>query len=273
MIKQIKSIDEVMSFCQSFVGDNIFSDPTLENEEQFKCNLVRSIEDTEKHHTIGVYQNNRLIGLFAFLTLKDENYLEMLVGLSKDKNAYIEMMEYLKENYVGCQIDFVYNPRNTIIADVLRNYGAIFDPEQIKYKLVKEKVQRTNLNIVPYSDEYKEGYKKIHSTTCYWTAKKVIEAIDRFNIFLALDENQKVVGYIDVTHCFEENEPYDLFVCEEYRCQGYGRALLGKAIENNGKKKMMLLVYFDNTPARHLYESMGFVIDEFGGSTTANLKL
>ncbi len=50
---------------------------------------------------------------------------------------------------------------------------------------------------------------------------------DRFSVYVALD-NEKVIGYIDVTNCFKENEPYDIYVKEEFRnkvlddAQGYG---------------------------------------------------
>jgi len=71
----------------------------------------------------------------------------------------------------------------------------------------------------------------------------------------------------------EENEPFDLFVCKEFRNRGYGRALLHKAIQENVPQKMMLMVDVDNAPARHLYQSMGFVTDPCGGCAIAYLQL
>ena len=76
-------------------------------------------------------------------------------------------------------------------------------------------------------------------------------------MLLAVDAG-RVVGYLDVTRCFEENEPYDLLVLEEYRRRGWGRRLLARALELNRPSGMMLLVDADNVPALTLYESMGF---------------
>ena len=86
-------------------------------------------------------------------------------------------------------------------------------------------------------------------------------------------EDGVVTGYIDVTHCFAENEPFDLLVKEEYRRKGYGRQLLAKALLENEPKDMMLLVDFDNEQAINLYESMGFIKKEKGNLLTAYWKV
>ena len=52
------------------------------------------------------------------------------------------------------------------------------------------------------------------------------EAPDRFRVFLAVD-NGLVVGYLDVTNCFEENEPFALKVKETYRRRGWGEKASG----------------------------------------------
>ena len=103
----------------------------------------------------------------------------------------------------------------------------------------------------------------------YWTGEKVVQAQDRFRTFLAIHDG-KVVGYMDVTYIFEENEPVDLFVLEEYRRMGYGRKLLAKALEMNVPNAMMLLVDIDHDPAIHLYESMGFAKVQGQNNLTAH---
>ena len=95
---------------------------------------------------------------------------------------------------------------------------------------------------------------------------------ESIGVFLALDGSQ-VVGYLDVTYCFEENEPYDLFVCEAYRRRGYARALLTRAIEANGEKKLSVLVDRDDAAALGVYASMGFEEDPSARSRTAHLNL
>ncbi len=112
----------------------------------------------------------------------------------------------------------------------------------------------------------------MHNTDMYWTAEKVAKCPDRFNVFLAVDQGN-VIGYIDVTNCYEENEPYDIVVKEKYRRGGWGRKLLGKVLKENEPNSMMLLVDIDNEPAMVLYESMGFVKAEGQNSLTAFWKM
>ena len=100
----------------------------------------------------------------------------------------------------------------------------------------------------------------MHSTDCYWTGDKVANALDTFNVFLAVDDGS-VVGYIDMTRNNEENEPFDLLVKADRRRLGWGRKLLAKAIEANRPKGMMSIVDVDNAPAIALYRSMGFSYD------------
>lgn len=107
------------------------------------------------------------------------------------------------------------------------------------------------------SGKYAQQYCDLHNKDMYWTGEKVADAQDRFRTFLAIHHG-KVVGYLDVTHTFQENEIYDLFVWKAYRRMGYGRKLLAKALEMNQPKGMMLLVDADNDPAIRLYASMGF---------------
>lgn len=89
MIKIIKSYDDCRDFASDFNGDPSFSDPMLCHEEQIQHNLIKPIEKTDRYCVFGVYRENQIIGLFAFLVLRDEHYIEMLVGLSREKEAYI----------------------------------------------------------------------------------------------------------------------------------------------------------------------------------------
>ena len=108
-----------------------------------------------------------------------------------------------------------------------------------------------------YAPEYQEQYLSIHHQETYWTGEKILSATDQFRVFLAIHEG-RVVGYLDVTYCFEQNEPYDLFVLEKYRGMGYGRKLLAQALKRNGPKGMMAMVDVEAVAAIRLFESVGF---------------
>ncbi len=273
MIKKMSDQELALGFARSFIGDYEFSDPMLSNEEQIECNLLKPLQEPERYCSIGVYQGETLIGLFVYLVIREEKYAEMILGLSKIEAAYSEMMEYLQSNFSGFHCDFVFNPRNKMLYRLLEEQGASFDKEQTKMVLQRIVPTRIPENIVPYTPYYWTGYQAIHDDTeRYWTAEKTVSRPDRFRVFLALDGDE-VVGYMDVTVGFDENEPFDLFVREDMRRKGYGRGLLAKAVEENRPKGMTCLVDYDNTAAINLYRSMGFVKDEFGGNLTAYMTL
>ncbi len=264
----IKSYEECRDFAAGFQCDPCFSDPMLTNEEQAQCNLLGAI-DRENRCVLGVYQGGQITGLFTFLVLRDEQYIEMLVGLSREREAYLEVFHYLEQCYPGYNADFVFNPGNYLLKELLESRNAEFEPEQQKMVLGTPVLGMDTTGVELYSEKYADQYFAIHNKDMYWTGEKVAAAQDHFHTFLAIHDG-KVVGYMDVTYIFEENEPFDLFVLKEYRRMGYGRKLLAKALEMNHPKGMMLLVDVDNDPAIHLYESMGFAKVQGQNNLTAH---
>lgn len=271
MLKKVTSVNEYMDFIHEINSDPNFSAPMLASQEQMQCNLLDA-PNKSAHQVWGSFRGEEIVGLFVFLVLEEESYIEMIVGLSRTIEAYEEMLAFLKETYKGYQVDFVYNPNNHLLHDLLQDEKAEFYPEQQKMVLKRDIPYKSSHQIELYSPKYREQYLSIHSNDGYWTADKVIDALDRFRILLAI-ENDEVVGYIDVTHKFDENEPYDMFVKEEYRNRGYGKAMLARAIELNKPKDMMLLIETDHTAVIALYESLGFIRSVGENSITAHVLL
>ncbi|MCM1190070.1 MAG: GNAT family N-acetyltransferase [bacterium] len=271
MLRILTGVNEYMSFINEVNSDPDFSDPMLQTQEQIQCNLLDA-SGKPTHQIWGIFDGEEIAGLFVFLVLEEESYLEMLVGLSRSPKAYEEMLSFLKAKYKGFQADFVYNPANSLLHRLLQDEGAEFYPEQQKMVLKEEIPYQSNHQVVLYSPEYREQYLSMHQADGYWTAEKVIAAADTFRIFLAL-ENGAAVGYLDVTYQQDENEPYDLFVKEEYRGKGYGKAMLAKAVELNRPKAMLLLADIDNAAAIGLCESVGFVKAVGENSITAQVLL
>ncbi len=269
MIKIIKSYDECRDFASCFNGDPNFSDPMLCHEEQLQNNLIKSIEKPDRHCILGIYRDEQMIGLFAFLVLRDEQYIEMLVGLSREKEAYLEVFHYLEQRYPGYSADFVFNPGNYLLKELLESRNAEFEPEQQKMVLGTPVLGLDTTGVELLSEKYKEQYCAIHNKDMYWTGEKVAAAQDRFRTFLAIHDG-KVVGYMDVTYTYDENEPFNLFVLEDYRRMGHGRKLLERALEMNQPKGMMLLVDVGNAPAIRLYASMGFAKVQGQNNLTAH---
>lgn len=269
MIRIIKTYEECKDFASGFNGDPNFSDPMLCDEEQVQCNLIKSIEKPDRHCPLGIYRGDQMIGLFVFLVLREEKYIEMLVGLSREKEAYLEALHYLEQCYPGFSADFVFNPGNYLLKELLDLRNAEHEQEQQKMVLGIPVLGIDTTGVELFSEQYTEQYCTLHNKDMYWTGEKVVQAKDRFRTFLAIHDN-KVVGYMDVTYTFKENEPFDLFVLEEYRRKGYGRKLLAKALEMNQPNGMMLLVDADNDPAIRLYESMGFTKVQGQNNLTAH---
>ena len=268
MIRIIKSYDECRDFASDFQKDPNFSDPMLCDEEQVQCNLIKAIDRTDRC-VLGVYQDTTMIGLLTFLILRDEQYIEMLVGLSREIEAYLEMFRYLEQCYPGFSADFVFNPGNYLLKELLDLRNAEYEPEQQKMVLGTPVLGIDTTGVELLSELYAEQYCAIHNKDMYWTGEKVMQAQDHFRTFLAIHDG-KVVGYMDVTYTYNENEPFDLFVLEEFRRMGYGRKLLAKALEMNQPNGMMLLVDADNAPAICLYESMGFAKVQGQNNLTAH---
>lgn len=270
-VKKICSFNECANFICNFNSDSSFSDPMLSNDEQIANNLIKAIENKENHCVIGIFKNNEMIGLFSFLVLTDEHYMEMLVGLSDDEKAYAVMFSYLKEHFCAYNADFVFNPNNYLLYNLLKQNGAEFDVEQQKMVYRNSVLNIDTAGIELLTEQYVYSYLEMHSKDSYWTGDKVIEATDRFHTFIAI-ENETVVGYLDVTYCFEENEPFDLLVKEDYRRKGYGRKLLAKALEMNADNGMMVFIEIDDEPAICLYQSVGFEKVNNQNSISAHLR-
>lgn len=271
MIKRIRDIEPYYDFITKVMQDTKYSDPMLCNEEQVKHNLMESVLN-EENDVIGIFKDNQMIGFFVFLKISSERYAEMIVGLSRSWEAYDELFVYLYQNYKGYTIDFVYNPNHDILNYRLKALGASFEIEQQKMKLATYQKCNRKHHIIVYDEQYKEGYLAIHNDEDkYWVGHKVIASLDRFRVILCIIDDE-VVGYVDITCSYEENEPFDVFVIPKYRNQSIATEMMSLAIELNGDKGLMLLVDVTNEVAIHVYEKLGFIKTN-GNNITAHLKI
>lgn len=271
MIRELTGVDRHMAFIRRLCAHPDFRDPMLCREAQLRHNLLDAHLDPA-NRILGVFDGERLTGLFVFLVLADERYTEMLAGLSDCPDTYAQLLPYLRGHYAGYRADFIYNPKNRLLHGVLEQAGAEFEPEQQKLVLQNEVPCPPDSRVVPYSPVWRPAYLAMHTVDRYWTGERVLAAPERFHVLLAM-ENGAPAGYLDLSYGQPENEPYDLFVRETSRRRGLGRALLARAVALNRPNAMSLLVDIDNTAAITLYESLGFVKADDENNITASLLL
>ena len=264
MIQKIFSFDEYEGFVNELAKHPQYSDPHFTYD---KNNLYCSLKSKDKHAYV-VLENGITKGLFVFIVLPDDRYVEMLIGFTKEEEAFIEMLEYMERNYCGYQMDFVFNPQNMAIYKPLKLKGAIFEPEQMKMIQGGFVPNVSTSNIETLSDRWMKQYYDLHNTDTYWTAKRIVSALDKFRVFLAVKDEQ-VLGYLDVQSCYDINEIYALYVKPEVVSQGYELALLANAIELNRPNQMMVVVDVDSREEVDLYTAAGFVKLEGHNSMTA----
>lgn len=267
MIKYIKDLTPFLDFISDVNADPDCSEPMLFTEDQMEVNLKKSL-NKPNNHVLGVWEDGVFTGLFDFLILEEERYIEMIVGLTRSKEAWEEIFAWLKRGYPGFQADFVFNPHNARLREILDQKGAEYEPEQEKLVLGDDLPVFDTTGIEPLNEKYLDQYLTMHNTDMYWTGDKVWAAKERFRTLLAVEDGA-VLGYADVTICFAENEVYDLWVKPEYRRRGWGRKLMARAIALNRPKGMMLLQDVGNYAANGLYRSVGFHIAEGANSVTA----
>lgn len=251
MIQIIKDSPAVAELVGKLVNDECFSTPLYDLAK------AKQVMERENCVVLGAYQDGTLIGVFSFLVLPDEKYLESMFLYSQQSKAYQELMAYLKDNYPSFEVWFVLNPNNHILRGLLEQKNAFFYTEQ-RYMEFTGELPNIPDSVVPYSESYRDAYIALHSCAGYWTGEKMLKALDRFAVFLSVIDN-KVVGYVDISTGDGTNEIFDILVDPQYRNQGIGKQLMKTAIRSNGENRLVLTVDVDNLPAIHMYEALGFV--------------
>ena len=253
MIQEIHSFDEYEDFIGELARHPLYSDPHFTYSKE---NLYRSLRGKDKY-VFAVLENGIIEGLFVWLVLPDDRYIEMIIGFTKKEEAFTEMLSYMERNYYGYSMDFVFNPLNAAISRPLKMKGAIFDSEQQKMILTGPTPNVSTSQIELLSEKWAKQYCNLHSTDTYWTAQRILAAQDKFRVLLAIKDGQ-IQGYLDVQSCFDINEIYALFMKPEAAQQGYELALLVKAIELNRPNQMMVVVDVNAKAEIELYTAAGF---------------
>ncbi len=267
MIKQIYELESYHDFIEQLKEDPHYSDPHY----LYAPDTLLKVFERDNRNVYAVFENDEVIGIFVVMVLPMDYYLEMLIGYSKEEQAYQELLNLMKQEYPGYQMDFVFNPMNDAIRNVLSGYHAHFDAEQMRMIADKPSAYKRRHHIELLSDKYTAQYCTMHIQDTFWTAEKVLQAKERFKVFVAIDDN-KVIGFIDVTYCFKQNEPYDVQVDDAYRGKDIEADLLSYALEQNYPNTMMVLVDVNQKAEIEIYEKVGFKPIVGQNSVTATIQ-
>ena len=267
MVRRIHSFDEYEDFIQELARHPSYSDPHFTYD---KDNLYRALKAKDEY-AYAVLENENTVGLFVWIVLQDDRYIEMLIGFTKKEEAFTEMLSYMEENYPGYHIDFVFNPLNEAISQPLKMKGATFDLEQQKMISARPIPNVSTAQIELLSEKWVEQYRSLHHANTYWTAERILSAKNGFRVLLAIKDRQ-VQGYLDVQCRYEVNEIYDLFVKPEASQQGHELALLAKAIELNKPHQVMVVVDVYAKAEIELFTAAGFTKMEGQNSITASYQ-
>lgn len=221
---------------------------------------------------LGSFAGETLTGLFVFLILEKDRYVQMLAGLTRSRKACAEALDFLTSRCAGYGADFVFNPRNAVLRALLKERGCIMDPEQLRLRWTREVPVSDLSGIFPLEEPHRARYCALHSRGVYWTAERVLAAPERFHVLLALDGGE-AVGYLDL-HCGEtEHEIYDLFVAETHRRRGYGKKLLAQAVQISRSRGLIAVLDADSSAALALFSTQGFVLEPGGEMQTARWEI
>lgn len=269
MIKQIKDVTPYAGFIRGFYSDSRFFAQSKTEKEVFE-KLQNQTSDPD-NIVLAAFCGEKITGLFVFLYLKEEKYMEMLTGISVDPDAYDMMLSYFCDKFPEHEIYFVFNPENELLKSRLQYRGAEFSTEQMKMALSGAIPPFDTDGVKLLTPEYYDQYIEAHNKDVYWTGDKVIKAKEKFKTLIITD-GATLAGYIDITYGRAENGIFDLLVKPEFRRKGYGRKLLIKALQINKPSGMRLEVDIDNIPAINLYNSAGFMPIEHQNVLTVLLK-
>ena len=123
MITEINNPKQYDAFINGLSSDPDFSDPHFAYDPD---NLYLAAKEKD-HHLYISEDNGHIDGIFVWLIIPEEKYVELIVGLSRSKEAWTAMIGHIEAANPGAQMDFVLNPGNTVLTEILKTRNAEFE--------------------------------------------------------------------------------------------------------------------------------------------------
>jgi len=183
---------------------------------------------------ITINDKNIISCVCCFNNEPNDKYLECIGGFFDDELDFDYILNYLRKNYSGYNIDFIYPIENETIIDYLKNINSKIEKLQVEYLInIKNYIHKETLyNIKELMDKDFLEYKNIHNDeNRYWTSDRIIKAFNIFKPYILL-KNNVIIGYIDVTYGKKLIEIYDLKIIEENNKYEYMESLIITVLNN-----------------------------------------
>ena len=212
---------------------------------------------------------NNILGLLALLVEPEDMYLEIVGGIfakNNYENVAKEFFQYIRNKYKGYHLDAAYPEENVQAKKFMGSIGAKLMDFDYEYRINKDDFKSLPKidSIIEINEKHYEDFIKHHNSInpgVYWTGEKLINALDKFDIFLAL-EDDKVMGSIVISKFNKKvDEIYFLSVKEEKPNFDLEKNLLNKGINhafNTGTQELIFMVEKEGIRMMHICEELGF---------------
>lgn len=234
--------------------------------------ILAQFEKMDKHPNDKVLvctDGTNIQGILALLVEPENMFMEAIGGVFAEKNyaaVAMEFYEYMEENYPGYHFDAAYPEENQQAIDFIESIGAMIIDYDYELRVNKKKYIPIDEihHIIHLNEKYYKDFVDIHdkyNPNVYWTGDRLLMALDKFDIFIALD-SKRVVGSI-VTSKFNKNvrEIYLMAVEEGKRHLDYEIALINRTVGHafdNEAEEIMVMAEKNNLKLIKDYESLGF---------------
>lgn len=209
-----------------------------------------------------------ILGLLALLVEPEDKYLEFVGGVFAEDNFDAigeEFFKYIKGKYKGYHLDAAYPEENVQAIGFMESIGAKLMDFDYEYRINKDDFKSLYEvdNIIYINKKYNEDFINLHNRMnpdAYWTGEKLINALDKFDIFIAL-EDDKVIGSI-VTSKFNKEVDEIYFLSVENEDDHLEKALLNRGVSHafsNGTRELILMIGKEDAKLINICEEIGFI--------------
>ena len=238
------------------------------------CADFAFIIDNPDSILLGLVNDDVVTGVLGCFVNPDNNWVDCSGPFFKDEWNQEDakaMIAYAKSNLPkAAKFNFYFDTRNLNLHQLMESLSAERNDNEYILLLNKTnyKPRQIEQNIIAYNSNFENDVIKLKNNTwadSYITDKDLINSINKDrDVFCALDENGKFVGYGILKRYDDDNRmTAEVFaVAEHARGKGYGWALLNTVVDcafNKYNANIVdLVVDRLNTHARDLYYSCGF---------------